>query len=763
MSSRLVLLVGLLACIGIGCRDQGAVKLTLSFPNFKPGCIQVSVKDAQGAGEERTIELQEQLAGKKRGGQVTVAAFREEGWGSTLTVTATAFERQCSGKPVFTTTDSVSVGRGISSAELTLVADDTDDDGYVSVATGGTDCDDRETEVNPGQVELCNTRDDNCDGKPNEGFEKVGQQCGTGTVCQTWACDAEGAMSCQGVIPQWYHDKDGDGEGNPQESLSHCTQPAGYVNNGFDCDDNRKERYRAATELCNGVNDNCDDVVDEGFSTGTACTGELGCEGTVACVTTTQAACKVVTSTWYPDLDLDTHGATGAEKKVCGATAPAGHVASSDDCDDTKNSVYTGAQELCDALDNNCNTQTDEGFNVGATCDPGYGCEGTKECALDGKSSLCKPKTPPTQYYADGDFDQYGRNDSFIQTCGTPAAGYVAQSGDCDDDNRFTHPNADEVCDLADNDCDNGTDEGGVCPTTPGWADYSSTGSEFWRSVALYGNGGVWVAGGDKFHQRKPGETGFDDLSTCTANADVYTVAATPGSGDALLGGKDGFMARYDPSTMQCVDPGKKAVDTDIQGATAIPVGNDIEAHFVGLNTANGSDKGRAFRTLTPPGTNYDNQSMPEVLSDVHGLSQDTLFAVGGATASRIYRFNSGSGNWGTESVPNGGAALYGVWVVNPRLAYAVGDNGTLFSWNGSIWSKVSNAPNENLSSVVAFGSKSIYVTTLPGKVFHYNGSTWTEVFKVTSPPSQLRDIAANNPGDIWVVGTNGRRYHWPQ
>ncbi|WNG22512.1 hypothetical protein F0U63_45325 [Cystobacter fuscus] len=725
----------------------------------------MSVKDAQGAGEERSTELQEQLAEKKRGEKVTVAAFREEGWGSRLTITATAFEQKCSEGPEFVASDSVNVGRGVAPVELTLEAVDGDNDGYVSQASGGTDCNDDEATVRPGQVELCNNKwDDNCDGKTNEGFEKLGQQCSSPeAACQIWTCDTQGAMSCQDAKSEWFRDEDGDGEGNPQQALSQCAQPAGYVNNNLDCDDKDKERYSTATELCNGKNDNCNGQTDEGFNVGATCTGESNCGGTIKCVTTTQAACSVVTSTWYPDGDKDGHGATGAGIKVCGTTAPGSYyVTSSDDCDDTKGNVYTGATEFCDSLDNNCDNQTDEGFDVGGACTDNYQCAGTKECSAGGKDTQCKPTTAPTQYYADNDSDNYGDNASVIKTCGTPSAGYIAQGGDCNDGNPFTHPTANELCDQEDNDCDAATTEASVCPADgPTWKEYSSANTDTWRSVALYGNGGVWVVGGDKFHQFKPGGTGFDDLSTCTAGGDVNAVTATPGSGDALLGGEEGFMARYDPSAMQCVNPGKKSVDTDIKGATALSVGNDIEAHFVGSNR-NGTDLGRAFRVLTPQGANYDNQSLSEKVLDVHGLSQDALFAVGGATSSRIYRFDSGSGNWSTESVPSGGFTLLGVWVVNPKLAYAVGNNKTMYSWNGSNWSKVSNAPNDNFSSVVAFGSRSIYVTAMSGKVYHYNGSAWTEAFK-TSPAVPLLDIAANNPGDIWVVGDKGKRYHWPQ
>src|SRR5512143_3064587 len=99
MPTRLLLLVCLLALPGTGCRNNdGAVKLTISYSGFKPGCLRVGGKDAQIPGEPRTTELAGK--GEATGGTVTVAAFRESGWGTTLTVSAEAFETQCTGTPV---------------------------------------------------------------------------------------------------------------------------------------------------------------------------------------------------------------------------------------------------------------------------------------------------------------------------------------------------------------------------------------------------------------------------------------------------------------------------------------------------------------------------------------------------------------------------------------------------------------------------------------------------------------------------------------
>ncbi|HEX8819628.1 MAG TPA: putative metal-binding motif-containing protein [Archangium sp.] len=769
MLQRLVLLIGLLTLIGCQKGHEGAVKLTVSYSGFKPGCIRVGVKDEGGAGEERTTQLEGK--GAVTGGSVTVAAFREAGWGPSLLLTAQAFEVECTGSPVSTATGVVKVDKAaVTELELKLSGTDADQDGYVARDTGGHDCDDRRGEAHPGARELCNGRDDNCDERPDEGLE-VGALCDTTDGCKgAWTCDAQGARTCVARPDQWRRDSDGDGQGDPKStSQTSCKQPTGYVPNDLDCDDTNKRRYTGATELCNTVDDDCDATADEGLGVGNACTGAGGCGGKLACnAADAGVLCNSPTPVvLYPDNDQDTRGAADAGVSSCEPTRP-GHVTNANDCDDTRANVYMSAPEICDSQDNDCDGTTDESFNVGAGCDPGLGCTGARACAADG-GTRCDYVTPPTSYYPDDDLDQHGRADAGVLTC-APNPGHVPQAGDCDDGNPFAHGDMGELCDQADNDCDGTEDEDGVCPTGGAtWVDRSTANTDDWRSVTVWGDGGVWLTGlGSRLRHRAPGQTTFQNFDARCAG-DWYGLWADPQSGTAYLGGLNQLSAYHGAAATSCT-PGLTITNTDVHGIVGVPqTGGGTEFHFVGFSRGN-ANEGRAMWWDGSALNSGDTTLGP--LWDVHGVSRDVLFAVGGFQPTtrdpgepRIYRFKPAQDDWQTEFVQNLSGVvedqLQGVWVVNPKLAYAVGESNSVLRWNGTAWSKHSG-PGGDLYSVVAFGTSSVYVTTGNGRVYRYDGSAWSALPGLNTG-APLWDIAGTSPADLWVVGDNGKLLHWPR
>ena len=102
------------------------------------------------------------------------------------------------------------------------------------IATSG-DCDDGDAAINPDAEEICDGKDNDCDGQIDVG-----------------------------IGPFWYFDADDDGYGNQGVSIQSCTQPPGFVANSADCDDSHSSVHPGAEEVCNGVDDNCDGQIDEG-------------------------------------------------------------------------------------------------------------------------------------------------------------------------------------------------------------------------------------------------------------------------------------------------------------------------------------------------------------------------------------------------------------------------------------------------------------------------------------------------------------------
>ncbi len=253
---------------------------------------------------------------------------------------------------------------------------DVDEDGYPE----DEDCNDRDASINPGAEEVCDGVDNDCDDAIDED-----------------------------LLTTWYPDEDEDGFGPDDSGEDLCEQPEGWVGDAGDCDDTRDDVYPGADEPCDGIDNDCDDEIDED--------GE---------------------STWYQDSDGDGYGDAAVSQVACNPGE--GWASSDDDCDDARDDVHPDAEEVCDYADNDCDDAVDEDVTI--------------------------------TFYADDDGDGWGDETTTTQDCEAPS-GYVDQAGDCDDFDRDVNPDASEICNEIDDDCDGTTDEG---VTTTYYADLDGDG-----------------------------------------------------------------------------------------------------------------------------------------------------------------------------------------------------------------------------------------------------------------------------------------------
>ena len=74
-------------------------------------------------------------------------------------------------------------------------------------------------------------------------------------------------MVDEGCNLTYYGDVDGDGYGDPENSTEAESAPAGYVTDNTDCDDTNADVNPGANEVRNGIDDDCDGLIDEGCPT----------------------------------------------------------------------------------------------------------------------------------------------------------------------------------------------------------------------------------------------------------------------------------------------------------------------------------------------------------------------------------------------------------------------------------------------------------------------------------------------------------------
>lgn len=398
--------------------------------------------------------------------------------------------------------------------------------------------------------------------------------------------------------------------------------------------------------LCDGIDDDDDRRIDEGFGVGESCsgTGECG-EGVVECASLETWRCSTdpggsadeSETERCDDLDHDCdgdtangigdmcqgEGACGIGVLECGA-APDRIITCSTN---PGGSADASGVQICNGMDGDCDGEIDEGLMIGRTCTGTGACgAGVFECRSSG-DAVCSTDPGGTSDESavetcdgtDEDCDGMIDEDFMVgEPCdGSGSCGMgmvecatVSETRCSTDPGGSMEMGSVEVCDDVDNDCDGDVDEGfgtGAPCTGPG-----ACGEGLTECADEFGLRCSTDPGGSNFDPQPETCDGADN--DCDETVDEGTITELCGTTGECISGSCGCSPGtfdIDPGTPGCECISAPAIDEGVSCAAAIDLGNLSDAGQTMTVMGNAMPSDRAvwyqFRAVDTPDTTCDN------------------------------------------------------------------------------------------------------------------------------------------------------------
>ncbi|MDF1566329.1 MAG: MopE-related protein [Deltaproteobacteria bacterium] len=551
-------------------------------------------------------------------------------------------------------------------------------------------------------AEVCNALDDDCDGQTDEIL-----WADKGTVCTSGAglCETTGTRICDTANPA---------------GPTVCSATSGA----------------AGTEVCNGLDDDCDGQTDEGSwaDKGTVCTAGTGqcqatgvrvCDtgnpgGATVCSATPGAAGSEVCNGLDDDCDGQTDEILWADKgTICTAGSGACQQTGIRVCDTASPGGPTvcsvgpapGGTEVCNGIDDDCDGQTDEisWADLGTGCIAGQGIcaqPGIKICDTGSPSgpTVCSatPSPPGAEVCNAFDDDCDGATDEVLWT----DKGNACSSGQgaclaagiriCDAGNpagpticsaSAGSPSA-EICNGADDDCDGTTDEGWLNQATGVYDTDTACGSCFIDCTAVFDRANAW------------GSCDASGIPQCRMSC------CTVGDGHAACDGTHDYLDLDVVSSNGCefqIDSSVVFVSTLANGGADFATcgGQTTPCATIGQGLARAAAQAGKTRVYVSSGAYYETVTLIDGLSLLGGYNPVTWGRNPAANTTALYG-NSGPGHrkaviadgittgasidgfviYG-ENAAAPGENSYGIWVRNSNAALLISNN-VVWAGNGA-------------------------------------------------------------------------------